>query len=143
MKKVALLVTGCTAAAAMAVIGAGNAHAAPDVTGETYGQAVAILQSQGYAAVFAGSVGSDLPQSQCIVIEQSGGTGGNPWSTPWNPQGGGTMRLRLNCNLARGQTKPQAPGTRSIAPPQGGAGQGGNRPTPGAGTVTVTPVPVG
>ena len=142
MKKVALLVPGVGAAVAAAIIGAAQASAdAPYVIGEPYARAVAILQSQGYTAVFGGSVGSDLPQSQCIVIDQKGQVG-NSWSTPWNPMGGGgTMKLRLDCNLHPGQQKPAAPGTRSMVPPGGSAGGagGGARPTPGAGTVTVTP----
>ena len=59
MKKIALMIGGAAVTAGV------------DVTGETYGQAVAILKNQGYKAVFAGSVGDDLPQSQCIVIAQN------------------------------------------------------------------------
>ncbi|MET0704115.1 MAG: hypothetical protein ABWY93_31090 [Mycobacterium sp.] len=138
MKKLALFAGGAGAAVAMAVIGAGNAHAnPPDVTGEAYGKAVAILHSQGYSSVFGGSVGSDLPQSQCIVSQQKTlGTGAK-------------QQLMLDCTLAPGQEKPGAPNTHSLVPPGGSVpGLGGapadpNRPTPGAGTVTVTPVPVG
>jgi PASTA domain len=153
VKKVALLVTGAGAALAMGIVGASHAAAEPpDVTGETYGNAQAILQAQGIQAVFGGSVGSDLPQSQCIVIEQTG-----QGSTIWNrPMGSyGTMRLRLDCNLAKGQEMPKAPNTHSLVPPGGsvvgpdgtvGAGPGateGPRPTSGAGTVTVTPKRIG
>ncbi len=139
MKKLALCAGGIGAAVAMAVIGAAQASAnAPDVTGEAYGKAVAILKSQGYKPVFGGSIGSDLPQSQCVVNDQSSMTNG-------------TQRLRLDCNLAPGQEKPGAPNTHSLVAPGGAAlpdGQGqtdGNapRPTPGAGTVTVIPTPVG
>ena len=146
MKKFALLAAGTAAAVSMAVIGATQAHAAaPDVTGEPYGKAVAVLKNQGYKAVFGGSIGNDLPQSQCVVIAQEA-------------TGAGTQRLRLDCNLAPGQEKPGAPNTHRLVPPggsvPGGAssapaqgaqpapGQAG-RPTPGAGTVTVTPRPVG
>ncbi len=140
MKKLALLAGGAGAAIAMAVVGATQAGAAPpDVTGEMYGRAVAILKSQGYKAVFGGSIGHDLPQSQCIVLEQQG-------------MSNGTMRLRLDCNLQPGQEQPGAPNTHSLVPPGGSvpgatAGSGApadpSRPTPGAGTVTVTPRPVG
>jgi len=149
VNKVVLLVAGTAAAATMAVVGAGQAFAsgpAPDVTGETYASAQAILQSAGYSAVFGGSVGSDLPQSQCVVIEGKQ-QGGGIWSSPWGSAG--TVRLRLDCTLKAGQTKPPAPGTLSRVAPSAapGAAAGGNnennRPTPGAGTVTVTPVPVG
>ena len=78
MKKLVLFASGVGGTIAMAVIGTGVASAnAPDVTGETYGKAVAILHAQGYSAVFGGSVGSDLPQSQCVVSNQrSIGTSG-------------------------------------------------------------------
>lgn len=138
MKRVALLVGGASATVAMAVIGAGQAFAdAPDVVGETYGSAVGILQSHGYGTVFGGSVGSDLPQSQCIVINQSSELG-NAWTTPMGQVG--TMRLRLDCKLHKGQEMPKPLNTRSVAPPGGGTNS--NRPTPGAGTVTVTPTPI-
>jgi hypothetical protein len=136
VKKFALLAGGAGAAVAMAVIGAGNAHAGPpDVTGETYGKAKAILNNQGYSIVFGGSVGSDLPQSQCVVSNQRSLGTGKQW-------------VMLDCTLAPGQEKPGAPNTHSLVPPGGsiptsGAAADPNRPTPGAGTVTVTPVPVG
>ncbi|ORV31928.1 hypothetical protein AWB99_09550 [Mycolicibacterium confluentis] len=123
----------------MAVIGASAATAAvPDVTGETFGRAAAILKSQGYKPIFGGSIGNDLPQSQCVVLEQQ--------------PAGRNVRLRLDCNLQPGQEQPKAPNTHSLVPP-GGSVPGGTagqqapadpgRPTPGAGTVTVTPRPVG
>lgn len=148
MKKIALLTGGVSAALAVAILGAAPAvAAAPDITGEPYGRAVAILKSHGYKAVFGGSIGSDLPQSQCLVIEQQA-------------LGNGNQRLRLDCKLAAGQEQPKAPNTHSLVPPGGsipGAGSGDTaqnpqqapqqaqpgRPTPGAGTVTVTPVPIG
>lgn len=135
MKKLALFAGGVGASIAMAVLGAGNAHAnPPDVTGETYAKAVAILHAQGYSTVFGGSIGSDLPQSQCVVSDQQSLTNGK-------------QRLRLDCNLAPGQQMPGAPNTHSLVPPGGSIPTSGAdapaRPTPGAGTVTVTPVPVG
>jgi len=144
VRKLVLLVGGSAAAITMAVLGAGHAGAEPpDVTGETYGKAVAILKSQGWNAVFAGSVGSDLPQSQCTVLSME--VGKSQWG-----QNGGTMKLRLDCTLAPGATKPPAPNTHSVVPPGGSvptsgatAPGAGTRPTPGAGTVVVTPVPVG
>jgi hypothetical protein len=141
LKKLILLAGGVSATIAMAVIGTGIASAnAPDVTGQTYGQAVAILHTQGYSAVFGGSVGSDLPQSQCVVSGQR------------SIGSSGKQSLMLDCTLAPGQIKPGAPNTHSLVPPGGSIPTSGaagaaptdnNRPTPGAGTVTVTPVPVG
>ncbi|CAJ1582565.1 hypothetical protein [[Mycobacterium] wendilense] len=149
MKKLALFAVGASAAISMAVVGATQAGAAPpDVTGEPYGKAVAVLKNQGYRAIFGGSIGNDLPQSQCVVIAQEA-------------SGNGAQRLRLDCNLAPGQERPNAPNTHRLVPPGGSVpggvagsgapaapgGQGGQggaqRPTPGAGTVTVTPRPVG
>ncbi|WP_197381514.1 hypothetical protein [Mycolicibacterium mengxianglii] len=141
MRKLALFVGGTSAAVAMAVLGTGHATAeAPDVTGEPYGKAVSILKSLGYKATFGGAIGNDLPQSQCVVLEQQ-------------PQGA-SMRLRLDCDLKPGQTQPPAPNTHSLVPPGGSIPKPGasgapapapapGRPTPGAGTVTVTPVPIG
>ncbi|BBY97632.1 hypothetical protein [Mycolicibacterium fallax] len=135
MRKIALLTGGCAAVVAMAVLGTGSAAAeAPDVVGETFATASAILKSQGYKAQFGGAIGHDLPQSQCMVVEQTAA--------------GRMQRLRLDCNLAPGQTQPAAPNTHRLVP-QGGSmpglpdGNGASRPTPGAGTVTVVPVPVG
>jgi PASTA domain len=130
VKKVVLLVSGASAVATMVVMGSGHAGAdVPDVTGETYGKAVAILKAQGVKPVFGGSIGSDLPQSQCTVAQQS-------VMPPYK------IKLMLDCTLPAGADKPQAPGTHSLVPP-GGSVPGGARPTPGAGTVTVTPVPIG
>lgn len=132
MKKVVLLVCGASAAASMVVIGSGRAGAdIPDVTGETYGKAVAILKSQGIKPLFGGSTGGDLPQSQCTVSQQV--------IVP----PGTKIRLMLDCTLPEGAEKPQAPNTHSLVPPGGSVPNEGNRPTPGAGTVTVTPVPIG
>jgi hypothetical protein len=146
VKKLALSVGGAGAALAMALIGASQVSAAPppDVTGEMYGRAVAILKSHGYKAVFGGSIGNDLPQSQCMVLEQQAN--------------GRSVRLRLDCNLQPGQEQPKAPNTHSLVPPGGSVPKATDgqtapgapaapaqpgRPTPGAGTVTVTPRPVG
>lgn len=143
MRKLALAVGGVSAAVAMAVIGTGHANAeTPDVTGEQYGRAVALLKNLGYKGVFGGAIGNDLPQSQCTVVEQQ--------------PSGRTVKLRLNCDLAPGQEQPVAPNTHSLVPPGGSIQKPGTsgtsgapapadpgRPTPGAGTVTVTPVPIG
>jgi len=137
VNKVIMLAGGLSAAAAMAVLGSAHAGAeVPDVTGLTYGQAVAILKSSGIKAVFGGATGDDLPESQCVVSQQ----------TPLKSVSGmgARMRLMLDCTLPEGATMPKAPNTRSLVPPGGSVpGGGGARPTPGAGTVTVTPVPIG
>ena len=100
MKKVAILFGGASAAIAMVVIGSGHAGAdVPDVSGETYGKAVALLKAQGIRPVFGGSVGSDLPQSQCIVSSVQPILAGQ----------GAKLKLMLDCTLPEGADKPQAP----------------------------------
>lgn len=136
MKKLVMLAGGVCAAVSMAVAGTHAALADPsidvlNVIGEPYGKAVGILKNQGVKATFGGSIGSDLPQVQCVVIDQR--------------VLGSTMSLRTDCTVPKGQEKPGAPNTHSLVPPGGSipGAAAGQRPTPGAGTVTVTPVPVG
>ena len=139
VKKLALFVAGAGAAVTMGVLGTGQANAeVPDVTGEPYGKAIAILKNLGYKGTFGGAIGNDLPQSQCAVIEQQ--------------PSGRSVRLRLNCDLLPRQEQPVAPNTHSLVPPGGSIPTGTSgapapadpgRPTPGAGTVTVTPRQIG
>jgi hypothetical protein len=127
VKKLVALAAGSAALAAMGFFSAGHASSdsgALDVSGSTYAQAAKILQSQGYQAVFQGSVGSDVPQSQCVVESQK------------------TLKyariaLMLNCTRAAqaavagnnvAGASPGAPG-----PPHVGSN----------GVTTVTPTPVG
>ncbi|MGE5695309.1 MAG: hypothetical protein ACM4D3_08725 [Candidatus Sericytochromatia bacterium] len=74
MNKFLAVGTGSVALAAMGFIAAGQANSdnngAADVSGQTYAAAIKVLKSQGYKAVFGGSVGSDVPQAQCIVESQ-------------------------------------------------------------------------
>jgi hypothetical protein len=73
VKKLAAVAVGSAALATIGFLSAGHAssdNGALDVSGNTYAQAVKILKSQGYKAVFQGSVGSDVPQQQCIVDSQ-------------------------------------------------------------------------
>lgn len=144
MKKTILAAVGTIAAgSAVAVFGMGASTADPasgspmNVLGEPYAKAVAILHAQGIATTFGGSVGSDVPQSQCIVQTQKYLTSGR-------------MQLMLNCT-AEMQPTQQAPAP-SVANSPSGSGapsapaQGGDpgRPTPGAsGVVTVVPTRVG
>ena len=76
MKK--LIVVGATAVAASTIglLNAGIASSDPvngnqmNVIGEPYYKAVKILQGMGLKTTFGGSVGSDLPQAQCMVASQ-------------------------------------------------------------------------
>jgi hypothetical protein len=78
-----------------------------------------ILKSQGVKGTFGGSVGSDLPQAQCIVDQQK-------------VIASGKMILMLNCTEAAAV----AAGNSSPAGSPGPANLGGN----GITTVTATPV---
>ncbi|HUL99176.1 MAG TPA: hypothetical protein VLU24_07125 [Mycobacterium sp.] len=71
MKKLLAVAGGSVALASMGFLTAGHAssdnNGVADVSGLPYAQAVKILRSQGLKGVFGGSVGSDVPQAQCIV----------------------------------------------------------------------------
>lgn len=135
------LILGAAATALALGAGVGSGHADPgvntlNVVGEPYAKAVAILRAQGVRTVFGGSVGSDVPQAQCVVKSQT-------------VTASKKMRLDLDCSAA---SNPQQPATASTGS-QGTAGTSGTsgapaadgaRPTPGApGVVTVAPKPVG
>lgn len=120
---------------AAAALGMGAGHADPgtnntlNVVGEPYAKAVAILRAQGVKSVFGGSVGSDLPQAQCVVASQKVLSAAHK------------MQLNLDCTAAA-QPQPAAPPPASAPGAQGT--EGAARPTPGApGVVTVVPTPVG
>jgi hypothetical protein len=125
VKKLVALAGGSVALATMGFLSAGHAssdNGALDVSGNTYAQAVKILQSQGYKAVFEGAVGSDLPQPQCIVESQK--------TLPR-----ARVALELNCTKAAQPAASAAPGAAPgvPGPPHVGAN----------GVTTVTPTPVG
>ena len=137
VKKLLMALSGATAAvSAAAALGMAVSTADPasnsiyNVVGEPYAKAVAILRAQGIPTTFGGSVGSDVPQSRCIVSSQK-------------VLGTGKMLLMLDCTA---EAQPEAPAPTSAARTPGapsGDG-GGGRPTAGApGVVTVIPTPVG
>ena len=100
-----------------------------NVVGEPYARAVAILRAQGVPATFGGSVGSDLPQAQCVVSSQK-------------VLSGAKMQLMLNCTAEDEPDEPASTG--STATSGGQSAESGGRPTPGApGVVTVIATPVG
>ena len=136
-----LLTVGCAVAAGAAALGAGlgTGHADPsgnstyNVVGEPYAKAVAILRSQGVKATFGGSVGSDVPQAQCIVASEKVLSASNH------------IQLNLDCTT---KAQPQQPATAgsgaSGAATSGAPASQTARPTPGApGVVTVIPTQVG
>ena len=136
-----LLTVGCAAAAGAAALGVGlgTGHADPsgnstyNVVGEPYAKAVAILRSQGVKATFGGSVGSDVPQAQCIVASEKMLSASN--------------HIQLNLDYTA-KAQPQQPATAgsgaSGAATSGAPASQTARPTPGApGVVTVIPTQVG
>lgn len=132
MKKLVLLGAGAfaipAAMASAALLHPAVADSQPNVNalnvvGEPYGKAVQILKSQGVKPSFGGSVGSDLPQAQCIVDSQK-------------VLSSGKMILMLNCTDAAA-----ADATDSLP---AGTGQPGAAPNVGAnGVTTVQATPVG
>ena len=122
MKK--LVVVGGTAvgAAAVALLSAGIGASQPttgqlNVVGEPYYKAVKILHSQGVATGFGGSVGSAMPQAQCLVSSEKMLTNGK-------------IMLMLDCTEEAKQSL-----VDSAVP---------GAPTVGSnGVTTVTPTPVG
>ena len=127
MKKLVALAAGSGALAAMGFLSAGHASSdsgALDVSGNTYAQAAKILQSEGYKAVFEGSVGSDVPQPQCVVESQK--------TLPH-----ARIALMLNCTKAAQAALAGNNATPPAAGPPGAPHVGSN------GVTTVTPTPVG
>ena len=124
----AVLVLGWGAAVGTAA--PGDTNTTLNVVGEPYAKAVAILRAQGVGTVFGGSVGSDVPQAQCVVASQK--------------VLGTTRKMQLNLNCSA-EAQPQRPAaTAAPSTPGAPASETAARPTPGApGVVTVIPTPVG
>ncbi len=121
MKKLVVLSGGLVAVGSAALVGAGIAMSQPaannlNVVGEPYQKALALLKQQGVKAYFGGSVGSVLPQAQCLVEQQK-------------VTHAGRMLLMLDC------TQKAADQLAEMAP-SGGPTVGSN------GITTVTPTPV-
>ena len=138
-KLVCVMLGAVTAGSAAAVIGVATSAADPtnntlNVVGEPYARAVAILRAQGVPATFGGSVGSDLPQAQCVVSSQK-------------VLSGAKMQLMLNCTAEDQPDEPASTGstaTSGTATSGSQSAESGGRPTPGApGVVTVIATPVG
>lgn len=119
MKKLVVLSGGLVAVGSAALVGAGIAMSQPsslNVVGEPYNRALQILKSQGVKGYFGGSVGSVLPQAQCLVDQQK-------------ITSSGRMLLMLDCSQ-------KAADLIAEMAPSGGPTVGGN------GITTVTPTPV-
>jgi len=135
VRKLVLVLAGAAVAGSAVALGIGASSADPsssstyNVVGEPYAKAVAILRAQGVKTTFGGSVGSDVPQSQCLVSSQK-------------VTSSAKMQLMLDCTAA---AQPEQPAVTSAATVPGTQStDAGNRPTAGApGVVTVIPTPVG
>ena len=129
MKKLVVLGAGTLAAASFGLLGTGLASSQPgdggqyNVIGEPYFKAVKILHGMGLSAGFGGSVGSDLPQQQCMVSSQK-------------LAGNGRMLLNLDCTEKAAQEMAEQ---GSSAP----AGVPGGRQVGSNGVTTVQATPVG
>jgi hypothetical protein len=126
-KLVVLGAGGALVAVSAALLSAGAATSDPgaggsmDVTGQTYAQAVKVLRTQGVKTGFGGSVGSLLPQAQCLVSSEKRLTSGK-------------VMLMLDCTQA---AKDQLAASGAAGGPPGPPTVGSN------GVTTVTPTPVG
>lgn len=101
MKKLIVLGAGSAAVAAAAIstalLGSGIAAAAPDVAGQTYADASAAIEDEGGTPKIAVTVGSFLPQDECVVT--------NAWDATFLRDTEGEfvhaeeeVMLSLNCN---------------------------------------------
>ena len=113
MKKLVVLGAGAIAATSIGLISAGLASSQPanpnqmNVIGEPYFKAVKILHGMGMTTGFGGSVGSALPQAQCMVSSQKMLTNGK-------------MLLNLDCSEEAAQQMAEQGSLGSGAPSSGG-----------------------
>jgi len=122
-----LIVLGATAVAASTIglFNAGLASSDPvnpnqmNVIGEPYFKAVKILHGMGLSTTFGGSVGSDLPQSQCMVASQK-------------MLGSGKMQMNLDCTEEAAQQMAE----------QGSLGSGGAPGAVGGNTLRPPQIPI-
>jgi hypothetical protein len=130
VKKLVVAGAGALAASTIGLLSAGLASSQPDasqynVIGQPYYKAVKVLHGMGLQTGFGGSVGSDLPQAQCMVSSQK-------------LAGQGRMLLNLDCTKEAAQEMAQNGSSGST---QGGAVPGGKQVgSNGVTTVQATPV---
>ena len=126
MKKLVVLGAGAIAATSIGLISAGLASSQPanpnqmNVIGEPYFKAVKILHGMGMTTGFGGSVGSALPQAQCMVSSQK-------------MLSSGKMLLNLDCSEEAAQQMAEQGSLGSGAPSSGGP----------AGTLRPPQIPIG
>ncbi|GAB5895440.1 hypothetical protein [Mycolicibacterium mageritense] len=97
MKKLMVTSVGAGAFTVLALLGAGTAAAAPDVVGQTYSDASTAIEDDGGTPKVAVTVGSKLPQDECVVT--------NAWDAPFVRDAGdeythadSEVMLSLNCD---------------------------------------------
>ena len=119
MRKLVVLGAGALAATSIGLLSAGVASSQPqkNVIGAPYYKAVKILKGQGLSTGFGGSVGSALPQAQCMVSSQK-------------MTSNGRMLLNLDCSEEAAQQLAEA-----------SAGAGGTAGGP-AGTLRPPQIPI-
>ncbi len=127
MRKLVVLGASAVAASTIGLLGTGLANADPmnaqqaNVIGEPYYKAVKILHGMGLNTGFGGSVGSDLPQAQCMVASQK-------------LVGSGKMLLNLDCTEEAAKEMAE----------QGSSGSGGATPRTGSDNTLRPPqIPIG
>jgi hypothetical protein len=128
VNKLVVLGASAVAASTIGLLSAGLANSDPNaiqanVVGEPYYKAVKVLKGMGLKTTFGGSVGSDLPQAQCMVKSQK-------------LLDKEKMQLNLDCTDAAAAAMAESGSSGAAAGP-GGATVGSN------GVTTVTPTPVG
>ena len=125
MKKLVVLGAGAFAAGSIGLLGTGVAHSEPlnpnsvNMIGQPYYKAVKALHAMGLSTSFGGSVGSDLPQQQCMVASQK-------------VAGQGRMILNLDCTKEAAQEMAE----------QGSAVTGGAPGAPNDGTLRPPQIPI-
>jgi hypothetical protein len=126
VKKLVVLTAGAAVATSIGLLSAGLASSDPvdtsqyNVIGEPYYKAVKILKTMGVSTGFGGSVGSALPQAQCMVSSQK-------------VLSSGRMILNLDCSEE----------AAALMAELSGSGIPGGRTVGSNGVTTVTPTPVG
>lgn len=132
MKKLVVVGASAIAVSTVGLFSAGLASSDPagsgqmNVIGEPYYKAVKILKGMGVGTGFGGSVGSALPQAQCMVASQKVvGSGGN-------------MKMLLNLDCTEKAAEEMADQGSS-----GSSGVPGGRQVGSNGVTTVQATPVG
>ena len=132
MKKLVVVGASAIAASTIGLLSAGLASSDPanpnqaNVIGEPYYKAVKILKGMGIGTGFGGSIGSDLPQAQCMVASQKVVGSGNSMK----------MLLNLDCTKEAAQEMAEQGSSGSSGAVSGGRQVGSN----GVTTVQATPV---